>query len=194
MPDAAETESALLQACQEAIIQKLSYDHTELSQEPDEQATADTGSVRVVLMPENQTIGPTHEGDQARWDIYFAIKITVGIRSTDTSRDRERELLIDTSLFAAHARSLNQRLSAIRDVLDGQWFPHMERADEILTDSGDTAANGLFMEPLRMTGIDPKPRRLSGEFFDATGDHEGWGRSIMFGRARRIRKRTLLTA
>jgi len=171
-------EKNLLIAVRNAIRAAGSFSDAECEIEYDELAPATTGDKYIIVMPAGWRPGPRHQSCGGINDLLYAVDVMVARRISNVPRDRRREQFLWNL----------QALTAIMDVVFGAvdfQYGLINAANALITT--DTTSTEGFIEPLRFTGMDSRPRVVGGDLFGGTDDTAaGLARTIHFGNARRI--------
>lgn len=175
-----EAEHALLQAVRDAIRTSTGLDDTAVRIEIDEQAPAGAGDKFIAVMPDGIRPGPSHNTNSGASDLLYSVAVMVAIRAPRKPRDRTREL----------AWNASGALSELMTKVDGVDFSYtvMNAANTILTN--DYSSSYGFIEPLRVAGVDARPRVAPAEMFGASGElRAAIARTMRYTGARRITPR-----
>lgn len=132
--------------------------------------------------------GERHSSSGVVWDMRFSARVTVYQRMADIARDRRR------SVFIERLTGLNAVVDQVIRSLDNS--NSLMRAAELLL-VGSPAAGGQFPEPFREFQIDPAPRAVFADPYEAAqmqnaamGDPLlAMARSVSFQRARFMKGR-----
>lgn len=170
-------EKSLLIATRDRI-RLQGYADKECEVEYDELAPGTVGKTYIIVIPGGWRPGPRHHTSGGVNDIYYAVSIAIIKRISNVPRDRRRDI------FLNNMGNLNEEIDKIFAAVDFK-YELLEAANAIILEK--TKSTETFTEPLRFTGIDPKPRPAPAELFAGTGDTAaGLVRAIHFGNARRV--------
>lgn len=170
-------ETSLLLAVRDQI-RLQGFGERECDVEQDEITPATVGQKYLIVMPGGYSPGPRHRSSGGVNDVYYSVSIAIIKRITNVPKDRRRDI------FLNNLGSMNDEVDKIFAAVDFS-YDVLQAANAIIL--AKTASAETFTEPLRFTGIDPKPRPAPADLFSATGETAaGLVRSIHFGYARRV--------
>ena len=175
------SEKHLLLAVRDMIRSKCGYKETECAIELDEMAPATVGQLYVAVTPGGCRLGQRHMTCGGVHDLVWNVNAIVIKRIRNVPRDRLRDT------FLENIGSLDEEIDVIIEAVDWQY-------DVINAATASLAEEGLepgFIEPLKFTGLDDKPRLANPDLFAGAQQHGGsvpcgMVRAIRFGGARRI--------
>jgi len=171
-------EKSLLLAVQERLRSVCAYTEAQCQIEYDEQAPAVTGDTYIIVMTGGWSPGPRHRTSGGVNDLLYAIDVGVVKRVTSVPRDRLR------NVFFRNISALTAEVDKIYEAIDFN-YDLLNAANSLITD--ETGSTNGFMEPLKFTGMDRRPRLVPGDLFASPGSEAaGLMRVINFGGARRI--------
>lgn len=155
------------------------YSDAQCDIEPDEMAPATVGEVYVVVMCGGYQPGPRHRSSGGINDTVYGIDITVIKRIAQVPRDRHG------SAYINNLSALSPEIGKVYNALD--WNYDLITAANVLITANTGSVEG-FMEPLKFSGIEKRPRIVGGDVLgsDAKSKAVGLARMISFHGARRM--------
>lgn len=177
-------ETALLQAVQIVLRMPVdergaAYKNHECEIEADEMAKATVGDLYVAIMPGGRRPGPRHNTSGGVFDLVYGVDVLVVARTSNVPRDR----------YAETVAALNAEADRILGTIDFDFAYLVQRTANALIEKKTGSTEG-FVEPLKFTGCDAKPRPANPELFGANGaSQSGLVRKLSFHGARRITTR-----
>lgn len=170
-------EKCLLVAVRDRLRSECDYTNPQCDIEFDAMAPATVGDVYVAVLPGGWVPGPRQNTSGGVSDRVYSVEACVIKRIRAVPRDRQRDV------FLSNLDSLDEELDKIHEAIDWQYAVNT-LANAALTERGQVHG---FIEPLRFSGVDKKPRLAPPELFGAAGTQTaGMMRTIYFGGARRI--------
>jgi hypothetical protein len=178
-------ETALLLAVRNVLRMPLDqggagFKTTECEIEYDEMAPGTVGDLYVAIMPGGWRPGPRHNTAFGVHDLVFGVDAVVIKRVGNVPRDRMRET------FLLNLDSLSAEIDRITTAIDFTYLVN-NTANALIT--AKTASTEGFIEPLKFTGVTPRPRPAPAELFGASGTQAGLMRTVSFHGARRVTTR-----
>jgi hypothetical protein len=171
-------EKSLLLAVRDRLRTVCGYTEQQCQIEYDEQAPAVTGDTYIIVMTGGWSPGPRHRTSGGVNDLLYAIDIGVVKRVTSVPRDRLR------NVFFRNISALTEEVDKIYEAIDFD-YALLDAANTLIVE--ETESTHGFIEPLKFTSMDRRPRLVPGELFAATtSEAAGLMRVISFGGARRI--------
>ena len=171
-------EKSLLLATQNRLRTICGYTDPQCQIEYDEQAPAVTGDTYVIVMTGGWSPGPRHRTCGGVNDLLYAIDVGVVKRVSSVPRDRLR------NVFFRNLSGLTEEIDKIYEAIDFE-YDLINAASALIT--AETESTEGFVEALKFTGMDRRPRIVPGELFGAPNNEAaGLMRVINFGGARRI--------
>ena len=184
-------ESPFLRTCKAEIERLLGITQHETAAatqtmvriEPDDRAPSDAAITFIAVCPGGTMPGPRHNTAGGIYDLVYAVDVVVFRRITNVPADRH----VDPFLY--HSDALNATVEQVIAALDYS-MAWLDRVNELLED--EAAGEQGFLEALKFTSIDPKPRVVTGADYgaDQREPRAGMKRRITFGDARRIHTRS----
>lgn len=148
--------------------------------EYDEMAPGTVGDVYLAVMPGGWRPGPRHNSSGGVHDLVYGVDVVVIKRVGNVPRDRMRET------FLSNVDSLNVEIDRIVTAIDFKYLVNTVANTLIEEKNGSTEK---FIEPLKLSGIDKRPRAAPGELFGGNDTNAGLLRTVFFHGARRITTR-----
>ena len=177
-------ETILLEAVRDELRDKLGLNGNQCEIEYDDQPPSIAVPLYVCVIPAGMEQGPKHNSSGGVYDFYHSVKVTVLQRSTNVPRDRSRNIFID------QLTGLNKWFDQIVKQIDWK-YNLMCLANHYLEERYE--GSGPFIEPLRMTSFDSRPRMVTTETYAAhhqggpgTTGYTAMARSVTFGKCRRM--------
>lgn len=165
------------------------FDPKQCEIEADEMAPATVGDLYVVVMPGGYRPGPRHNTSGGVWDLIYGIDVLVIKRVSHVPRDRTRNVMIGSG-YLGNLDSLNEEVDRVINALDFDLTYLVNRTANGLIEK-ETGSTQGFVEPLKFTGVDKRPKPATPELFGGTGQGKaGLVRGVYFHGARRITTRT----
>lgn len=176
------SETYLLTAVRDRIRTELSIQDEQCRIEPDEIVPAVGTDFYVAVIPAGMSGGPTHNQNDAVFDLYLSVKVVCYQKIGNVPRDRRRDV------FLERLTGLNARLDKIMYAIDKNRSV-VETASNLL--QVEVPLANPFIEPLRFVSLDSKPRAVVASEYDGTPDAQNasnpvvaLARGVTFGRAR----------
>ena len=175
-------ESALLTAVRNQLRTVCGFSDAECQVEPDEMAPSVAGNRFVAVLPNGWRRGDTSNDSGGLRDKIYSVQVVLILRTTAIARDRQND-----SIFLEASKGLEKVLEDISAAIDWK-YEVLNAANNIISTAGGSNASRGFIEPLRESAIDPKPRYVnSGVFAAMPGKTSAaLARTITFDGARRI--------
>ncbi len=178
-------EVYLLSAVTEILQQTLKLSPDVCNVEYEEAfAPSIASDLYISISPSGSSLGPSHNTSGGVRDVIYGCTVNVKRRSRSTPRDKRRSLYLD------QVGGLNAVLDQVIKAIDWQQAV-INRANALLH-VVEADAKG-FVNMLRVTGFDQRPRPIAGEVYAASVDGAkgadtwaGLSRGVSFGGARRI--------
>lgn len=175
------SEKFLLLAVRDKIRSACGYRESECNVELDEMAPATVGQLYVAVMPGGCSPTGRHNTSGGVRDITWRVNAMLVKRIREVPRDRLRNVFIE------NLDCLDEEIDKVIEAVD--WDYGVINAASDALDAVNPA--GRFLEPLKFTSLDDKPRMADPEIFAGaparSGNiHAGMVRTIRFSGARRI--------
>lgn len=155
--------------------------------EYDEMSPANVGDQYTAIMPGGVRPGPRHNTSGGVHDLVYGVDVLSIARIGNVPRDRLRDVM--GSEYAGNVAALNEQFDKILTAIDFDFTYLVTRtANEIIAKKTGSAQG--FIEPLKFTGCDKRPRIANAELFGGTGTKAGLVRGLSFHGARRITTRS----
>ncbi len=173
-------EVALLRAVRDRLIGNFPFDEHACDIELDDQVPAIAASEYCAISSAGISPGPRHRTAGGVVDAMLSVRVTIYHRMTQVARDRRRNVFIDL------LTGLNVALERVIRLLDFSYAV-LDSAKTYL--AGTLDSTGEFPEPFRRYSIDPSPRPVFREPYDAANMQGGdpiiaIARSVVFQDAR----------
>lgn len=180
-------EKNLLIAVRDRLRSVNDWTDEQCQVEHDEVAPAVAGNLYVVVMTGGWTPGPRHRTSGGVSDLIYSVDVSVAKRVANVPKDRLR------NVFLHNLDSLDEELDKVYRVVD--WggepdedgdYPLMRLANALILE--ETGSEQGFVEPLKFSSIERRPRIVGGELFSAKSGQPqvGMVRTMSFTGARRI--------
>jgi hypothetical protein len=186
-------ETALMQAVRTVLRMPAdqrgaAYKSGECEIEHDEMAPATVGDRYTAIMPGGVRTGPRHNTSGGVHDLIYGVDVLVIARIGNVPRDRLRDVMGGTE-YAGNVAALNEEFDKILSTIDFDFTSLVNRtANEIISKKTGSAQG--FIESLKFTGADKRPRVAAAELFGGNGNQAGLVRAMSFHGARRITTRS----
>lgn len=176
------SEKNLLLAVRNRLRTQLTLTDLECVVDCDEEAASVAGHKLLIVMPNGVRPGPRHETSGGVHDLIVGVSVLVIQRSAHIARDRQREV------FIGNLGELSSLIDAVHAAIDFN-YDLLTAANTLI--STETSSTEGFFEPLRFSGLDPRPRPAMAEMFAAVPSRQQAGlmRAIHFHGARRMKTR-----
>lgn len=178
-----DAEVCVLEGVRDVLRKKLSLADHQCDCEFDEQVPSIAADVYFAVIGAGVEPGPTHNPSGGVRDFLHSVQVLV-IQRKFVARDQRR------SIFLQKLTGLNAELGRVIAAIDWQ-MDLLSYINALLYRDNPTAEP--FIEMLRFTRMDPKPRMVNSELFAAanqggkgTTPYVAMTRSVYFGRLRRI--------
>jgi hypothetical protein len=173
------SESALLEAVRDEIRGNAAFNNNQVQVEHDEMAPSYSGDLYIAVIPAGFRNGPTHHLSGHVNDFIYSVDVAVVMRAPKYPRDRRRDLFVKTTL------SLNKHITTILDEVD---FTYSVNATANATISSVEGSSYGFIEVLKLTSVDPRPKLVSGAMYGDNPNEAraGLARVIHLTGARRV--------
>lgn len=154
------------------------FSDDECQVEFDHMAPATIGKRYIAVMPGGWRPGPCHNTSGGVNDLVYGVDVLVVVRVGNVARDRLRDT------FLNNVGALDEQIDKLFPVID---FNESLRNDANTIIQAEGGSTEPFIENLRFTGTDARPRLADAELFaGTTGQAAGLMRVIHFHGARRI--------
>ena len=176
-------ETALLVAVRNRLREVGGFADDACAVEFDEMAPAKTGDVYLAVLPGGWSPGPRHNTSGGVNDLLYSVDVVVIRRIRQVPRDRLRNVFLD------HLGGLNETIDIVYPIIDFS-YPLLRAANTLIQSATgeNDGYDGGFIEPLKFSGVDRRPKQYDGSMFGASSQQPGvaLGRTISFSGARRI--------
>jgi len=153
------------------------FQDTEVQIEFDEMAPATVGNRYMIVLPGGYVPGPRHVSSGTIRDLVFGVDVLIAKRARHVPRDRTRDL------YLLNLGSLASDCEAVVAAIDWRYEVMNAANVTILAELGSSEG---FEEPLKVAGIDSRPREAPPGLFGAAGQQAaGLMRTVHFHGARR---------
>lgn len=159
-------ESALLLAVRDKLRDGEGWTEKQCEVEQDEIAPATVGQLYVVVLPGGWSNGPRHNTSGGVNDLLFSVDVAVIKRAASTPRDRRR------NLFLTNLDGLNAEVGKVFKWVDFR-YDVLDAANELI--ERETGIEKAFVEPLKFSTVDRRPRVVGGEMFAAAANQPAAG-------------------
>lgn len=170
------SEIALLTGVRDHLRTALTLTAAQCEVEIDELPPAVVGDLYVIVMPGGWDAGPRNSEAGGVLDETYGVEITVVLRAPKYPRDRRRVQMLDS------VSGINAKIDAVRAAMHFKSGV-MSTVNALITNSSEK-----FVEWLKFSSVERKPRVVGGEYFasNANEDAAGLARTVSFIGARRI--------
>jgi hypothetical protein len=172
-------ERALLLAVRDTLRDSpYSFAETECEIEFDEMTPATVGQHYLAVMPGGWRPGPRHDSCGGVNDLVYGVDVLVIKRITNVPRDRRRNVFID------QLGSLDALIDKVYQAVDFKYGLLDTANGTIAVETGSLEG---FVEPLKFSYVDKRPRLAPAELFSGAKDNAaGMMRLVSFTGARRL--------
>jgi len=172
-------EKNLLLGCRNRLWEVAGYRQEQCDVEYDEHVPSIVPDTYIAICPAGWMRGPVHSGGGV-FDFLYSVDVHCLRKIGNEARDRLR------NTFALRLESINAEVEKVIMFLDFS-YDLMQAVNELIeTETGSTEG---FVEPLRFSSVDSRPRVVSGDQAALSGNDAFMVRTVRFDGASRITHR-----